>query len=75
MSLEHLVNLFWANVAVVVQRVKALGEGLLTVGAKVALMSVRHLAVLMNFTVTTEPTFHSLSRGLECLYFTKPTSF
>ena len=47
---------------VVVKRVKALGEGLLTLRAEIALMSVGHLAVFMSLRVTTEATFHCSSK-------------
>lgn len=40
-----------------VERIEALREGLLAVGAEV-LLPARHLAVFMHFAVTTEPTFH-----------------
>ena len=63
--LVHLVDLFWADVTVVVARVEALAEGLLAVGAEVALLVARHLAVFMNFAVTTEPTFHKSNSGIE----------
>jgi CubicO group peptidase (beta-lactamase class C family) len=63
MSLQHLVDLFWADMPVVVERVKALREGLLAVGAEVALLAARHLAMFMSLTVTTELAFHRSNRG------------
>ncbi len=40
--LQHLLNLFWCDMAVVVERIKALTEGLFALGAEIALMSVGH---------------------------------
>ena len=50
--------------AVVIERVEALRKGLLAVGAEVALLAARHLAMFMNFAVTTEPTFHRSNSGV-----------
>ena len=44
--------------ATIVQAVKVFGEGLTTSRAKIALMSVRHLAMFMSFWVSTQRAFH-----------------
>ncbi len=46
--------------AVVVKSVKTFREGLVALGAEVALMSVGHLAMLVSFRMSAEPIFHSL---------------
>lgn len=61
MGLEHLINLLWADVAVVIEGVKTLGKGLLAVGAEIALMPIEHFAVFVRLRVTTEPIFHCFS--------------
>jgi hypothetical protein len=58
MCLQHLLDLCRTNMPIVVKRVKALREGLLALGAEIALMSIRHPAVFMSLRMTTEPTFH-----------------
>jgi hypothetical protein len=45
--------------SIIVEGIKAFRKGLFTVGAEIALMTIGHLAVFMNLTMTTEPTFHS----------------
>jgi RHS repeat-associated protein len=51
--------------AVVVEHIEALAEGLLTVGTEVALLAARHLAMFMNLAVTTEATFYRSDLGIE----------
>ena len=66
------LNLLWTDSSPVVERVKTLHEGLFALLTKVALMSIRHLAVSMSLWMTTEPTFHSFLRDerLILLYYT-----
>lgn len=64
MSLEYLVDLFWADVTVVVERIEAFAKSLLAVGAEVALLAARHLAVFMNLAVTTDRHYHRSNLGL-----------
>ena len=47
---------------VVVEGVKTLRKGLFALRTEVALMSVGHQAMFVSFIMTTELTFHSLSR-------------
>ncbi len=47
---------------IVVKGVKTLREGLFTLRAEVALMSIGHQAMLMSLRITTESTFHRLSK-------------
>jgi len=51
-SLEHLANLLWTNVAMIVEGIEAFVEGLMATRAKIPLDSTRHLAVLMNLQVS-----------------------
>jgi hypothetical protein len=59
-----LVDLLWADVAIVVEGIEAFAECLLAVGAEIALMTIGYLAVFMSLRMTTEPTFHRLSLGV-----------
>ena len=61
MRLQDLLDLFWADVSIVVKGVKTFREGLLALRAEIALMSIGHLAVFMGLSMTTEPTFHCVS--------------
>ncbi|MBW4638211.1 MAG: hypothetical protein KME05_08245 [Gloeocapsa sp. UFS-A4-WI-NPMV-4B04] len=61
------MNLVWTDASPVVEGVKTFSKGLLTGGAAVALMSVRHLAVFVSVRMTAEPTFHRKFRGLGLL--------
>ncbi len=45
----------------IVQTIKAFREGLLANWAKIALMSVGHLAVFMGFSVTTQRAVHRVA--------------
>ena len=49
--------------AIVVERVKTLGKGLLAVRAEVALMTVGHFAMFVGFGMTTETTFNYFNPG------------
>ena len=48
--------------AVVIKGIKTLREGLFALEAEVTLMSIGHLAVFMGLSMTTEPTFHCVSK-------------
>jgi hypothetical protein len=48
-----LVDLLWANVAIVVEGIEAFIEGWLATRAKIPLESIRCLAVLMNLQMST----------------------
>ena len=71
MRLQDLLDLFWADVSIVVKGVKTFREGLLALRAEIALMSIGHLAVFMGLSMTTEPTFHCVSNVI-INFFTLP---
>jgi hypothetical protein len=62
MGLQDLVNLLWTDVTMVVEGIKVFIEGLLATGAKIALDSTSCLAMFMSFQVSTQRTFHRLSK-------------
>jgi hypothetical protein len=58
MRLQSLANLFWSHMAMVVKRIKAFVERLATGRTEIALVAIRHFAVLMRLYVSAEEAFH-----------------
>ena len=61
MSLQDLLDLFWADVSIIVKSVKTFQDGLLALKAEIALISIKDFAVFMGLSLTTEPTFYCVS--------------
>jgi hypothetical protein len=72
MSLKHLSDLLWRDVAMVVQGIKPFIKRLLALGTKIPLASVGCFTVFMSVGMTTEPTFHRSFLGVDVslLYLT-----
>jgi hypothetical protein len=50
-----------ADMAAIIQAVKAFREGLTASGTQIPLMTIGHLAVFVSFGVTTQGTLHKLA--------------
>ena len=72
MGLQYLSNLFWRDLAMVVQGVKAFIESLLALRTEISLIAVRSFAMFMCAGVSTEFAFHRscLRVGASLLYRT-----
>jgi hypothetical protein len=72
MSLKHLSDLLWRNLAMIVQGIKPFLKRLLALGTKIPLASVGCFTVFMNVGITTQPTFHRSFLGVDVslLYLT-----
>ena len=65
--LEYLPDLFWSDVAMVIQGVKPFIERLLALRAEIALAAIRSFTMFMGVGITTEPTFHSSGLRVDAL--------
>jgi hypothetical protein len=63
MGLEHLLDLFWADMSVLVEGIEPLAERLLAAWTEVTLLTVWHPSMFMDFTVSTESVFHRSGLG------------
>ncbi len=67
MRLEDLSNLFWGDVAMVIQGVEPLVERLLALRAEIPLATVRSFTMFMSAGMTTQMTFHRSCCGVNIL--------
>lgn len=72
MGLQHLADLFGADMTTVVEAIKRFGKGLMASRTEIALMTLGHLAMLMRFTIAAQRAFDHFtsSRYSSLLYQT-----
>jgi hypothetical protein len=60
-GLQHLANLFSTDMTAVVETIEGFGKSLMASRTEIALMTLRHLAMFVSFSVTAQRAFHHLA--------------